>query len=268
VEIALSTVLYTWKAPLETAIAKAKRFGYDGVEIRASKPDAWPRDLKKPGRVHIKELLERHSLRAVSLTPDWADINLASSNPSMREESLRQVKEAIELAADLEAKYFTILPGRWRNLASPPLERAKSLSLESLNECVSFAEKIDVVLCLEGAVGQILEKEQDLIDAVEKIGSKHFRVAADTSHAFPLRAPISDYFRKLKRYIEIVHLADHDGIRRLPLGNGKIDFAEVFKVIEEIDYRGPFVIEVWNPRDPDLAAREGKAFVDNYLLPH
>lgn len=262
--IALSTLLYIWKIPLKNSIEKIASLGYEGIEIRAGEPDASAKRLKANDRKALKKIIESNGLQVYSLTPDWGDLNLASSNPVMREESVRQVKEAIELAADFGAEFFTILPGRRHAIAS--LETCRDWSLDSLAECVSLAEKLGVTLCLEGAPGQVVAKEEDLVQVVRKINSRSLRLAADTSHAYVLGDP-STYFRKIGDYIGIVHIADNDGTPNvhLPPGLGKVDFASVLEVLRGIGYRGHYLLEISYPENPDWAAEQSKIFMDKLI---
>jgi protein FrlC len=252
-------LLYIWKTSLDDAIRRIASLGFEGVEIRAGELDAAPRRLKPRDRRALRKTIESIGLSVYSLTPDWSDQNLASSNPFTRKESVRQVKEAIELAADLGAKYFTILPGRQHAIGAPPAETCRNWSLNSLTECVSIAEKLNVILCLEGAPDQIIFKEEDLLNMIRAVDSKSLLLAADTSHAYVLSDPPT-YFRKIANYVGIVHIADTDGTpnAHLPLGLGKVDFRSVLETLGDIGYSGYYLLEIWYPEDPDWAAEHSQ----------
>jgi len=265
-DVGLSTLLYIWKTSLKDAISRIASFGYDGIEIRAGEPDASAKRLKSKDRRALKKIIESNGLKVYSLTPDWGDLNLASSNPAMREESVRQVKEAIELEADLGGEYFTILPGRRYMISAPPLETCREWSLDSLTECVNLAEKLDVTLCLEGAPGQVIVKEEDLLQTVKEIDSRNLQLTADTSHAYIVSDPPT-YFRKIGNYIGIVHIADNDGTpnSHLPPGLGKVDFESAFKALRDVGYRGHYLLEIWYPENPEWAAEQSKIFIKKHI---
>jgi L-ribulose-5-phosphate 3-epimerase UlaE len=58
------------------------------------------------------------------------------------------------------------------------------------------------------------------------------------------------------RHIVGVHLKDTriQEFRRVPFGEGCVDFDAAFKALEEIDFKGPFVVEMWNEAATDPAA--------------
>lgn len=264
--IALSTLLYKWHLPLKEAVKKISSLNYDGIEIRAGEPDISTKNLTSKKIKEFKRLIDKYDLEVISLTPDWIDLNLASSNPEIRKKSVSIVKEYLRMASDFGAQYFTILPGKKSVIATPPIEKCREWSLESLEECVSLAESLNITLCLEAAPGQVMEKEGDLIDFVTEINSRYLLIAADTSHAYVLSEPVH-YFKKLKDYIGIVHIADTDGTpnAHLPPGLGKVDFIAVFLTLRQINYNGDYMLEIWYPKDPDWAAKHSKAFITKLL---
>ena len=55
--------------PLEDAIRRIARIGYDGIEIGCAAPHAWPAHLGVERRRDLKQLLNDEGLPAVSLLP-------------------------------------------------------------------------------------------------------------------------------------------------------------------------------------------------------
>lgn len=266
VEFSISTLPYVWRLPLNQAVLRIKSFGFNTIEIRASKPDAWAREISPEQRRAVRGLVESQGMKIGSLTPDWGDINLASPNPGMRLESVKQVKEAIKFAGDLGGKYFTILPGRQHTMGQAPREIATQLSIQSLAECAAEAEANDVLLCMEGANGQLFEKEEDLVNVVKEVGSKVLRIAADVAIANTVSSPV-EYVRKIRDYIGSVHLADNDGRpnAHLPFGIGKMNFTPLLKELLNTCHDKYWMFELWYPEDPDSAVRSAKRFADMVL---
>jgi len=95
IEFSVSTLPYVWRLPLKEALRRIRSFGFDTIEIRASNPDAWARDISQHERRVLREFIESHGMRIGSLTPEWGDINLAGPNPGMRSESFTQVAAVV-----------------------------------------------------------------------------------------------------------------------------------------------------------------------------
>ena len=259
--LGLSTILYIWRIPLKKAIEKIANFGYEGLEIRAGEPDASSRKLSGGDRRKLRTLIQSRSLNLYSLTPDWADINLASPNPMMRQESIREVKEAIELAWDLGAQYFTLPLGRRYSIGAAPIKKAEDWALDSLENCLSFAEKSSVTICLEGYPGQLFGSAEGLLKVARKFHSKSLRIAGDASIAHATGDP-SAFFKKIKEYIGLVHISDSE---HLPPGLGRIEFREMFDTLKKIGYQGNYLLEIYYPKDPDWAAKHARAYVSKLV---
>jgi len=263
-EFSVSTLLYVWKLPIREAAKKIKSFGFNTIEIRASKPDAWAREISSEERRALREFVESEGMKIGSLTPDWGDINLASPNPGMRSESVKQVKEAIKFAGDLGGRYFTILPGRQHTMGQAPREIATQFSIQSLAECADEAEANQVLLCMEGANGQLFEKEDELIRVVNEINSKALKIAADIAIANTVSSPI-EYVRKIRDYIGSVHLADNDGRpnAHLPFGAGNMNFTPLLDELLRTCSDKYWMFELWYPEDPDAAVKSARQFADS-----
>lgn len=120
IRLGLFTVTYCglwYKGPalsLEEQIKKARQLGFEGISIETKRPVALPCDLDKKKRGEIKELAESQNI-AIAAVETMS--NFASPLIEERENNLCMVKEAIELAADLESgivKVFAAWPGTSR----------------------------------------------------------------------------------------------------------------------------------------------------------
>lgn len=118
--LGLFTVSYCglwYKGPalsLKEQIDKAKNFGFEGVSIETKRPVALPCDLSKKDRKEIKEYADSQGIKLVAVE---TMSNFVSPIIEERENNLCMVKEAIELANDLEVgivKVFAAWPGTSR----------------------------------------------------------------------------------------------------------------------------------------------------------
>jgi sugar phosphate isomerase/epimerase len=109
---------------------------------------------------------------------------------------------------------------------------------QSLRVATSIAEREGVNLAVENH--QDLASEE-LIWLCESIGSPRFGVTLDTGNPLATAEEPSDFFRRVGPHIKNVHLKDYwifpseEGYRlaRSPIGQGVIDFAQLFTILAE-----------------------------------
>ena len=62
--------------------------------------------------------------------------------------------------------------------------------------------------------------------------------------------------REAGEHLVAVHIKDGrlGEIRRVPFGQGLVDFRAVFSTLQELDFGGPLVVEMWNEGEEDPIA--------------
>jgi sugar phosphate isomerase/epimerase len=96
---------------LEDVIGRAKRFGYEGVEIDGKRPHGNPSDLT---RARCAELSNRAHDAGIDIYAVAANNDFSSPIPEHRESQLLYVRELIRMTADLGApvlRMFAAWPG-------------------------------------------------------------------------------------------------------------------------------------------------------------
>jgi len=254
-KLGLSTGLFRWKYALEEAIKKTAEIGYNGVELWADRPHAWPKDYSKPQRKKLRELIATYDLEVPSICPWFADLNFASLNPVVRELTINQVKEAITMASDLEARIVLIVPGKLYVPGVPPPEKVWAFAVEGLKECAKYAENYDILLGIENIPETyFIVSAEDMLRMINEINYTNSGAYFDVANANPLGSPIG-FIQKLGKRIVSVHLADNDGksAAHLPPGQGNIDFQSIIRTLQKVGYDKYLIAEVFHP-DPDFAA--------------
>ena len=103
--LSLSGCTFGWlhRAPLADALRSLAAHGFRSIELTTAPPHLFTRHFGSYERKELARLLQSIGLEVVSVNPSFADINLVSTNPEIREISERQLAAEIELAADLGA---------------------------------------------------------------------------------------------------------------------------------------------------------------------
>jgi sugar phosphate isomerase/epimerase len=173
----------------------------------------------------------------ISVHTPISDLNIASLNTPIWQETLNQIKNSIVKVSDY-ANIFVIHPGYISPMASHFFDRALKKNNDALKIITKFAQDFGVKATIENMVnvdflmGRFPEEIKNMMS--EEVGFTLDVGHANTAHAI-------DDFLKMK--IDHVHVHDNNGKddQHLILGQGNIDWKRV--VSELKGYKGDFVVE-------------------------
>ncbi len=257
---------YLWDYSLEEALMHLSDIGFKYVELMSTPPHIWPRRLAKKGRENIRNLFDKHSLELVALNPTFLDLNLASTNPGLKKETVTQIKEQIDLAHDLKAKIVVIIAGKRHPLIAPPFGRTwEEFAKEAILECVRHAEKRHVIFGLENGPTLFIEKTSQLKQIVEEIDSEYMKIVFDVANTTMIE-PVLPAINELKDHIVHVHLSDTSPEKwtHSPIGTKNIDFKLIGRKLQEINFQGISIIELTSVENPDDAYLDSKKKLEQW----
>ncbi len=218
-KIGFSTLALFMKS-FEDFLDMATADGFQLVEILCEGP-YWPRNILTQG-----EGLEVFSSYDVDvfLHAPTIDLNPASLNPGIREETMRQINETLELALKMGAKAITTHPGMIHRLEDRIREMGKYFAIETLKEANNYAEDLGVILSVENMpcrYAYFCNTAPEHSYFLEQCGC-HGTV--DLGHANTTNHPAS--FLELER-IYYYHLSDNNGNKdqHRALGEGTLDLS-------------------------------------------
>lgn len=244
---------------LDDTIQRLAKLGYDGIEIGAGAPHAYPSQLTAERRAQIKELLDQHGIACSSMLPapsGGPGNNPASSLAEERRHAAAHYKELIDLCAQWGAERLIYLPG-WRHFGTTR-RQAWQWSREVLSEIAEYAGENGVRLVIEPTSHDtnLCESSYDAIELMEDVGSPNVKLMFDTFHVLYRREVISDYVYEMGENLDHIHIADSD---RLPPGQGRGDFESMMDALIETGFDGYLTMETgFHERgiEPDKDARE------------
>jgi len=207
----------------------AKRVGVDGIQLNFNTSKR-PIHLQKP-EVLDKYLkaARKYDLRIPSIAiVELNNVTLKSDDPRAEE----WLSESIDICRKTGAKAL-LLPffGKGDLLGD---EKGVTVVVEKLKKIAPKAEKAGVCLGVES----YLTAEQQL-DIINRVDSPAVGVYYDVANSQSKGYDICREIRLLGRHIIEFHAKDYDGL----YGKGSIDFKAVRKAIDDIGYRGWFVME-------------------------
>ncbi|HEY0790354.1 MAG TPA: sugar phosphate isomerase/epimerase [Chthoniobacterales bacterium] len=245
--------------PLEETIKRIARIGYDGIEIGAAAPHAYPAYVNKERRATIKRVLDDHGLAVSSMLPapgGGPGFNVASPVEEERKAAIEQYRQVIELCSDLGGSTVLYVAG-WQIFGTARAQ-AWQWSQEALGEVAKTAENRGVALAIEPTPtdSNLVESCDDAIELMEQVGAKNVGLMFDTQHAYYRNEVPTDYVYRMGKNLRHVHLSEFG---RLPPGAGRGDFVGLVSALREVGYDGYLAMEIgFNRRDvePDLVARQ------------
>lgn len=251
-QVAISSLLFK-SHPLGYVIGLARDVGISWIEV-------WTEHFWRDDNGALMQSLRRSGLD-ISVHGPIGDINITSSNPGIREESIRQVLQGVEEAAQMEAKVITVHPGYLTGRQDGP-ESIWDLQIEALARIARRGKELGILIAMETMERRnkevVIEPEiaNRIVDAVNM---ENFGLTFDISHAHTVM-DVETFIRTLRRIIHI-HISDTKaGKVHVQMGEGEIAFDPVLRALRE-KYDGALVIEGWNPKDEMGMVQKSTAFL-------
>ncbi len=180
--------------PLPQMITRAKKFGYDGIEIDGKRPHGNPLDWPAPRCRELRSMADGEGIEIFAVA---ANNDFSYPVPEVREAQICFVRELIRMTADLGAPALRVFLGWWGVTRHPKLasyEIAKSLwpvvhekfsaeeiwgwCRDGLVECARYAGDAGVTLALQNH-RPIINDHRDVLRMVQEVGSPHLKVCLD-----------------------------------------------------------------------------------------
>lgn len=243
---------------LEETARRIGALGYEGIELGAKRPHAWPPDLDEKRRKNLKAHIISCGLEVSAICPSSYNFNLASCVENERKDSSKYYRDCVQLAVDFGASVVVVVPG-W--IVSPTsYEQAWDWSIRGLTDAVELAEGTGVTLALEPINSywvDLVTRTDHALKMMKELNSKSVKVMLDTQHVFLERENPVDAVRKCGENLVHVHCADAVSAsdRRFVPGEGEFGFESFLKALHEIRYQGHLSVELWGTNIDQIASK-------------
>jgi len=230
---------------LETLVAKAVEYGYDGIELRGLRGELHlplcP-DLTRDPQA-VQRSLKEHNVELVCLGAS------ATLTPKRRRDLAREksvIGEFVELAASLDCPFVRVFAGDVGRLDTH--QAALARAADALVSLAPMAARYGVTLLVEN--GGDLSGSADLWFIMDAVNHPSVRVCWNQCHAMTLFERPTNSIPRLGSHLGMVHLCDAtfdaNGVLQkhvLP-GEGDVEIARQIELLKGIIYRG-FVTFEW-----------------------
>lgn len=249
------TYSWLWDLPLPDAVHRIADLGFAYFELMSHVPHCWPRGWSAAERARFRTLYESCGLRLTSVNPTFLDLNMASPNPGIREETIRQLRETIQLAHDLGAGIVVAPGGRKHALIAPDPSRLWGLVKGALESLLVDCERLGVTIGLENGYN-VTHTAELMVRMCRELSHPKLRLVYDVANATMVESPL-DGLELVVKDMALLHLSDTDdrvwGHNRI--GTGVIDFAAVTEKVKKLGHAGPTIMEIVDRRAPDESNR-------------
>ena len=232
------TMLFT-EAPFLERFELAARAGAHEIEY------LFPYDYPPQ---QLSELLQKNSLRQVLFNlpaGDWAAGERGiAANPAKVDAFRAGVHRAIEYAAALKVPTLNCLAGLI--LPDVDLDEQRRVLVENIHYAASACEKSQVRLVVEGInhldmKGFFLNTAAQVLSVLEEVNHPNVFLQYDLFHACREEEDIPAVLTANLARIGHIQIADVPG-RHQP-GSGTMDYAMLFRLLEQLGYKGAIGLE-------------------------
>jgi sugar phosphate isomerase/epimerase len=264
-KIGFSTNAFT-SFSLPDALRAIARAGYQGVEIMADAPHAWPPHMTEARIAETRSVLAESRLAISNVNsfmmkavgdfwhPSWVE-----KDKGAREARFRHTVDSLKMAQSLGA--HTVSTEAGGPLDGLDRETARKWFDEGILHLLDIAEHCCVKLLIESEPGLYIENPEQVEDFFMRFRSPWLGLNFDVGHFFCVGADIRRAIRRFAPDIGHVHIEDIAADRKhhhLIPGRGAIDFGEVFDALRSAGYDGWVTVELYteeaNPVEAALAA--------------
>jgi D-psicose/D-tagatose/L-ribulose 3-epimerase len=233
----------------EHAIASSARAGYNLIEIPALDPSRIDTEL-------TRRLLEQYGLQAgvsLGLTLE-TDINSEDSAKVARGRDT--LMAALQATHGIGATYLGgVLFGALAKYPGPTTAKARANSAAVIKELAQEAQPLGITIGLEFVnryESNLLNTVAETLDFMELVNEDNVVVHADVYHMNIEERNFRDPLMMCGDRLGYVHIGESN---RGYLGEGTIDFDEVFGALVDIGYTGPMTFESFSSAvvDPQLS---------------
>jgi sugar phosphate isomerase/epimerase len=251
---------------IDTVIANAAAFGYDGIEWRGGSEGHLQPELSTVKKVNVQKQCSDAGLISLAIT---AYTSFVSDSAAERAANVDELKRYADLAAEIGASYVRTFLGELPADTRVDSSVYQKIS-DSLYSACKHADSVGVKIAVE--------PHDDFVRSMDVVPvfNSHpaLRVIWDIGNTFSVGEDPSEGFVLLKDHLAYVQVKDGRGRdphwRLCPLGEGDVPLARALDLLSANDYRGAFSVEweyAWHPEldPPEIALPAALHFMRKLL---
>jgi sugar phosphate isomerase/epimerase len=248
---------------LEELIARARKYGYDGIEIDGKRPHGNPLDMPKSRCRELRSLADGQGIEIHAVA---ANNDFSSPIPEQRECQILYVRDLIQMTSDLGAKTLRVFLA-WPGVTRHPQIGRYSISRsiwetahqqfspkevwewcrDGLVESARYAGEEGVTLALQNHAPVIVD-HHDVLRMVREVNSPYLKVCLD-SPMMPDKSP--ETIRQAALDVGSLQVLSHFGGEYQRAADGHIKgedfYGQFVRAMRGIGYEGYLSYELCHP---------------------
>lgn len=249
----LSTCTFPLKdRPLEQALPIIAAAGYQRIDLLGRMPH-FSLDASECDPDAVQALANANGLEIANLGT-YVGVGLASAEAAEQEAALKEIKQAIDVAATYGARSIRVF--------RPHSEIDDPAKIDQitpwLQQAAEYAAVKQIYMGFENHGGPLCGDPEQCRTLCANVGSPYFGVLYDPCNLMGAGTDYRTALDIMQDHVTHVHFKDgitnQDGFRRTMLGEGGIDFGWIMQRLDAIGYAGHIATEY---ELPDPAPEEG-----------
>jgi fatty-acyl-CoA synthase len=240
---------------LDQAVAAARQYGYEGLELRLLDGELLRPDLDVEARRRVRALCTDAGLPIVCVD---TSLRIAQPDPAAREEQARDGLAFLELAAGWDSPLIRVFGG-------PPAGTTDAAAREAAIECLApLAERgraLGVAVALE--THDAFSSSTSVAGVLARTPAGGAGALWDTLHPFRVGDTLDQVIENMRGRLLHVHVKDGrrpaDGGPNWELtllGEGQVPMPDILAALRALGYTGWLSVEWEKKWHPDLAEPE------------
>ncbi|MCL1858651.1 MAG: sugar phosphate isomerase/epimerase [Oscillospiraceae bacterium] len=204
----------------------------------------------------IKESSEKHGVEIIACN---ATFNAAHPNPEIRIEGIKRFEATAIAVQKLGCKIVSVCSGTrcrehlWTYHPDNSSREAWDDMTDTLKKCVKIAERYNIIMAIETEVATIIDTPEKARDTIDEIGSENLKMIMDCANLFHageakkenVSRIINHAFDIFGKDIILAHgkdIAESDGVKFCPTGEGIVDYKQFIQLLNKYNYNGDIIL--------------------------
>ena len=228
--------------PVAEAIDHCKRIGYDNIELCLMKD--FPTELGKFTPAQQREVRARLRATGLELSSLLVHINLAAAD---QQPMLDVINGSAEVARTLDERRPPLIEsvtggkaGEW--------EATKDRIAANLRRWAEVAAAGGTRIAIKAHYGQAVNSPERILWLLRKVDHPGLTLTYDYSHYQAEGFELEPSLRAVIPHTGFIHMKDLvvgvKPAKYLLVGEGRIDYVKYFRLLRELRYTGPILVEV------------------------
>ena len=238
-------------------LAAAADSGYQFVEISIDESEgrlarlSWTRQAREDMHRALSSAPVLIDTMCLSAHRKYA---LGSASKPLRAQALDIMRRAIDFAAEFGIRIVQV--AGYDVHYEESTEQTRALYMQSILQSAEWARRSCVTLALENVECPVVDSIEKGMRFVEAADTPWFQMYPDIGNLTAMEKDVTRELLAGGRHVIGVHLKDTRirEFRRVPFGEGLVDFDGAFRTLKRMGYRGPFMVEMWNEAVADPVA--------------